>query len=216
MVWVTLLTATTPGVFAVLKSDGWTPYAADLAFSPEMFAYACIEDVEVQAVLTSLKAQQTRVAAIDDVRAEIRAIHEQLIVLRRSPENNGRSQIDALKADLSLKQSQVRGLFDLLFEDTIASLPEVKRSRLRAWRESAASKIPAEMRVVSWSASEIKSLEAALVAEKRAQTSGKNLDSLQFDLLRDARTRSDVQSAQSCFADRLDECRQIWADAQTP
>ena len=83
----------------------------------------------------------------------------------------------------------------------LAGAGQEAKTRFALWQKNGGSSISAELRLVEWTSDERRSLELALVEERRALASGKELAAATRQTLENARGRAEAVTARQAILD---------------
>ena len=179
--------------------------AAYLGLSSQAMAAIQMTSTKARAALEAIRTADTLRSDLQTARDQAVALlaeKRQLAAAKPADDEAARTSRDRL-AEIATRLETVRAGQALtasqLVEVALARADSATRARFVTWQRNAGSSLPGEMRVVEWSAEERRAIELALVEERRATSSGKELSAQARGTLDGARGRSETIAARQAI-----------------
>lgn len=177
-----------------------------LSITPEAAVIAGLESVA--SIAANLESEPELRQVLSAQRATVEAAASQATtlwnnVLANPDDQQVETQYAAAIAGLQSAKSQLASTTEELFDTAVQGLTQAQVDRLVTWRTTQGRRVPPEFRVTSRSDEQWQAIEAALVAEKRAERLGEELDSDHDQVLGAVRAEFDVIAAANALQSGL-------------
>ncbi|TSA40256.1 hypothetical protein D4Q85_00090 [bacterium] len=189
-----------------------------LGLSAQAMAAIQMTPTKVRTAMEAIRSADTLLRDLQAARDQgvaLLAEKRQLAAAKPTDDEAGRASRDRLSAIATQLETVRAGqalIEGRLLDAALIGVDSATRARFVTWQHNAGSSLPAGLRLVEWSADERRAIELALVEERRATQSGKELSSRARTTLDSARGRSESTAARQAIQENETAITAVLAD----